>query len=443
MWKRLTTRCINQGVVNPSEVFKEALGLFPGGVNSPVRAMKHLPMPIIVKRAEGAYLYTIDGRRLIDYCMGFGPLILGHRHPAVLEAVREALNDGWLYGALTEREVELAKEITSNIKSIEMIRFVNTGTEAVMNAVRLARGFTGRRYIVKFEGNYHGAFDYVLVKAGSGAATWGVPTSAGILEEAAKYTLVVPYNDVEALERVFREYGNEIALLLVEPIAGNYGLIIPDQVFIKATRELTERYGALLLFDEVITGFRVGLSGAQGMFNIKPDLTTLGKIIGGGFPIGAFGGRRDVMSMVTPQGPVYNAGTFNAHPISMAAGLATLRVIEGGGVYEVANEAAERVAKAIEDSASRNGFDIVVKQVASMFQFYFKRGDVRTPSDVRASDEKLYLAFHREALNRGVYFTPSQYEVNFTSAAHTRDIVDETIRVIEESFKALRANKPT
>lgn len=425
-------------LTNPSDVVKEALRLFPGGVNSPVRAMKHLPAPLVVERAEGAYLYTADGAKLIDYCMGFGPLILGHRHPKVLEAVREALNDGWLYGALTRREVELAMEITRNIRSIEMIRFVNTGTEAVMNAVRLARGFTGRKYIIKFEGNYHGAFDYVLVKAGSGAATWGIPTSAGILEEAAKYTLVVPYNDIESLERVFREHGNEVALLLVEPIAGNYGLIIPDTEFIKATRELTERYGALLLFDEVITGFRVGLGGAQGMFNVKPDLTTLGKIIGGGFPIGAFGGRGDIMSLITPQGPVYNAGTFNAHPISVAAGLATLRVIEGGGVYEVANEAAERIAKAISDSASRNGFDVVVKQVASMFQFYFKKGDVKTPADVRASNEKLYLTLHREALKRGVYFTPSQYEVNFTSSAHTRDVVDETIRVIEESFKALR-----
>ncbi len=439
MRKALTTSKLTLIMATEAvDLFKEALSLFPGGVNSPVRAMKHLPAPLIIKRAEGAFLYTIDGAKLIDYCMGFGPLILGHRHPVVLDAVRRALEDGWLYGALTRNEVELAKEISSSIKSVEMIRFVNTGTEAVMNAVRLARGFTGRKYIVKFEGNYHGAFDYVLVKAGSGAATWGVPTSAGILDDAVKYTLVAPYNDVEALESVFRNYGNEIALLLVEPIAGNYGLIIPDLEFIKATRELTERYGALLLFDEVITGFRVGLSGAQGLFNIKPDLTTLGKIIGGGFPIGAFGGRRDVMSMVTPQGPVYNAGTFNAHPISVAAGLATIRVIKGGGVYEAANEAAERIANAILDSASRNGFDITVKRIASIFQFYFKRGDVKTPADVRASDEKLYLAFHREALSRGVYFTPSQYEVNFTSAAHSRDVVDETIRVIDEAFKALK-----
>ena len=420
------------------ELYRRALSIFPGGVNSPVRAMKHLPSPFYVARAEGPYLYTVDGQRLIDYCMGFGPLILGHRHPEVLKAIEEALANGWLYGAPAQVEVELAERIMSHMPNIEMLRFVNSGTEAVMNAVRLARGFTGRRYIVKFEGNYHGAFDYVLVKAGSGAATWGVPTSAGILEEATKYTLVVPYNDVEALEKAFREHGSEIALLLVEPIAGNYGLIIPDAEFIKATRELTERYGALLLFDEVITGFRVGLSGAQGMYGIKPDLTTLGKIIGGGFPIGAFGGRRDILSMVTPQGPVYNAGTFNAHPISMAAGLATLKVLERGEAYTIANTAAERVARAIEDSASRYGFDIVVKQIASMFQFYFKKGDVKRPEDVRASNEKLYLEFHKIALGRGVYFTPSQFEVNFTSAAHTRDVVDETIRVVEESFRELK-----
>ncbi len=420
------------------ELYRRALSIFPGGVNSPVRAMKHLPSPFYVARAEGPYLYTVDGQRLIDYCMGFGPLILGHRHPEVLKAIEEALANGWLYGAPAQVEVELAERIMSHMPNIEMLRFVNSGTEAVMNAVRLARGFTGRRYIVKFEGNYHGAFDYVLVKAGSGAATWGVPTSAGILEEATKYTLVVPYNDVEALEKAFREHGSEIALLLVEPIAGNYGLIIPDAEFIKATRELTERYGALLLFDEVITGFRVSLSGAQGMYGIKPDLTTLGKIIGGGFPIGAFGGRRDILSMVTPQGPVYNAGTFNAHPISMAAGLATLKVLERGEAYTIANTAAERVARAIEDSASRYGFDIVVKQIASMFQFYFKKGDVKRPEDVRASNEKLYLEFHKIALGRGVYFTPSQFEVNFTSAAHTRDVVDETIRVVEESFRELK-----
>ena len=420
------------------ELYRRALSIFPGGVNSPVRAMKHLPSPFYVARAEGPYLYTVDGQRLIDYCMGFGPLILGHRHPEVLKAIEEALANGWLYGAPAQVEVELAERIMSHMPNIEMLRFVNSGTEAVMNAVRLARGFTGRRYIVKFEGNYHGAFDYVLVKAGSGAATWGVPTSAGILEEATKYTLVVPYNDVEALEKAFREHGSEIALLLVEPIAGNYGLIIPDAEFIKATRELTERYGALLLFDEVITGFRVSLSGAQGMYGIKPDLTTLGKIIGGGFPIGAFGGRRDILSMVTPQGPVYNAGTFNAHPISMAAGLATLKVLERGEAYTIANTAAERVARAIEDSASRYGFDIVVKQIASMFQFYFKKGDVKRPEDVRASNEKLYLEFHKIALGKGVYFTPSQFEVNFTSAAHTRDVVDETIRVVEESFRELK-----
>lgn len=423
-----------------SEVYREALGLFPGGVNSPVRAMKHLPSPLVVDRAEGAFLYTVDGARLIDYCMGFGPLILGHRHPAVMKAVEEALYRGWLYGALTSNEVELAKTIKKHMASIEKIRFVNSGTEAVMNAVRLARGFTRRKYIVKFDGNYHGSFDYVLVRAGSGAATWGIPTSAGILDEAVRYTIVIPYNDIEALERAFKEYGNDIALLLVEPIAGNYGLIIPDEEFIKATRELTERYGTLLLFDEVITGFRVGLSGAQGMFGVRPDLTTLGKIIGGGFPIGAFGGRSDVMDLVSPSGPVYNAGTFNAHPISITAGLATLRIIEGGGVYEVANDAAAKVARAIEDSASRYGFNVVVKQIASMFQFYFKRGDVKRPDDVRMSNEKLYLTFHKEALARGVFFTPSQYEVNFTSLAHTSDVVNETIRVVEEVFRLLKTN---
>jgi glutamate-1-semialdehyde 2,1-aminomutase len=374
----------------------------------------------------------------VDYCLAFGAVILGHAHPRVRKAVEEHLGRGWIYALLTEEEVAYAEKIRSHVPSVEKMRIVNSGTEATMNAVRLARGYTKRDVVIKFDGNFHGSHDYVLVKAGSGAATWGVPTSAGVPQDVIKLTAVVPYNDVDAFVKAAREVGNRLAAVIAEPIAGNYGLIIPDREFIKALREETERAGALLIFDEVITGFRIGLPGAQGYFGIRPDLTTLGKVVGGGFPIGIFGGRADVMDLVAPSGPVYNAGTYNAHPVSVAAGLAVLTELETGQPYRVADEAAQRLAKAVEDAAGRTGFDVVVKQIASMFQFYFKKGDVKTPQDVRESDERLYLKLHEIALRHGVYLAPSQYEVNFTSAAHTREVVEETIAALEEAFKELK-----
>ncbi|MGC9050532.1 glutamate-1-semialdehyde 2,1-aminomutase [Pyrobaculum sp.] len=419
-------------------VFDRARRVFPGGVNSPARALKHLPAPLVAQGAEGPYLYT-DRGRLVDYCLAFGAVILGHGNPRVREAVEAQLRRGWIYALLTEQEVEFAEVITRHVPSVEKLRIVSTGTEATMNAVRLARGYTKRDVIIKFDGNFHGSHDYVLVKAGSGAATWGVPTSAGIPQDVVKLTVVTPYNDTEAFYKAVKEVGERLAAVIVEPIAGNYGLIIPDRDFIKALREETERVGALLIFDEIITGFRVGLGGAQGHFGVRPDLTTLGKVIGGGFPIGVFGGRGDVMDLVAPSGPVYNAGTFNAHPVSVAAGLATLRELETGQPYKTANEAAEKIAKAVEDVAGRAGFDVVVKQIASMFQLYFKKGDVKTPQDVRESNEKLYLKLHELAIKHGVYLTPSQYEVNFTSAAHTGEVVEETIAALEKAFTELKS----
>jgi glutamate-1-semialdehyde 2,1-aminomutase len=418
-------------------LFERAKQVFPGGVNSPARALKHLPTPLVAKGASGPYLYT-DRGRLVDYCLAFGAVILGHAHPRVKKAVEEQLERGWIYALLTEQEVEFAERIKRHMPSLEKMRIVNTGTEATMNAIRLARGFTKRDVLIKFDGNFHGSHDYVLVKTGSGAATWGIPTSAGIPQDVVKLTVVVPYNDIDAFIKAVREVGDRLAAVIVEPVAGNYGLIIPDLEFLKALREETERVGALLIFDEVITGFRLGLSGAQGRFGIRPDLTTLGKVVGGGFPIGIFGGRADVMDLVAPSGPVYNAGTYNAHPVSVAAGLAVLAELETGEPYRVADEAAQRLAEAVEDAAGRAGFDVVVKQIASMFQFYFKKGDVKTPQDVRESDERLYLRLHEIALRHGVYLTPSQYEVNFTSAAHTREVVEQTIAALEEAFKELK-----
>ncbi|MEM0483597.1 MAG: glutamate-1-semialdehyde 2,1-aminomutase, partial [Pyrobaculum sp.] len=405
-------------------------------VNSPARALKHLPSPLVAKAASGAYLYT-DRGKLVDYCMAFGAIILGHAHPRVKKAVEEQLEKGWIYALLTEQEVEFAERIRRHMPSVEKMRIVNTGTEATMSAIRAARGYTKRDVIIKFEGNFHGSHDYVLVKAGSGAATWGIPTSAGIPQEVARLTVVVPYNDIDAFIKAVREVGDRLAAVIVEPVAGNYGLIIPDVEFLKALREETQRAGALLIFDEVITGFRVGLGGAQGLFGIRPDLTTLGKVVGGGFPIGIFGGRGEVMDLVAPSGPVYNAGTYNAHPVSIAAGLAVLKELETGEPYRIANEAAERLAKGVEDVAGRLGFDVVVKRMASMFQFYFKKGDVKTPQDVRESNEKMYLKLHEIALKHGVYLTPSQYEVNFTSAAHGREVVEETLAALEKSFQEL------
>lgn len=418
-------------------LFERAKAVFPGGVNSPARALKHLLSPLVAKGASGPYLYT-DRGRLVDFCLAFGAIILGHAHPKVRRAVEEQLARGWIYALLTEEEVLFAEKIRAHVPSVEKMRFVNSGTEATMNAVRLARGFTKRDYIIKFDGNFHGSHDYVLVKAGSGAATWGIPTSAGIPSDVVKMTVVVPYNDVDAFVKAVREVGDRLAAVIVEPIAGNYGLILPEVEFLKALREETERVGALLIFDEVITGFRVGLGGAQGLYGIVPDLTTLGKVIGGGFPIGVFGGKSFIMDLVAPQGPVYNAGTFNAHPVSIAAGLAVLEELERGQVYSIANDAARRMAEGIRDLAERAGFDVVVKHIASMFQFYFKKGDVKTPQDVRESNEKLYLKLHELAIEHGVYLAPSQFEVNFTSVAHTAEVVEEALGALEKAFRELR-----
>ncbi|MEM0463251.1 glutamate-1-semialdehyde 2,1-aminomutase [Pyrobaculum sp.] len=418
-------------------LFERARQVFPGGVNSPARALKHLPSPLVAKAASGPYLYT-DRGRLVDYCMAFGAIILGHAHPRVKRAVEEQLERGWIYALLTEQEVEFAEAIRRHMPSVEKMRIVNTGTEATMNAIRLARGYTKRDVVIKFDGNFHGSHDYVLVKAGSGAATWGIPTSAGVPQDVVKLTVVAPYNDVDAFLKAVKEVGDRLAAVIAEPVAGNYGLIIPDAEFLKALREETQRVGALLIFDEVITGFRLGLSGAQGRFGIRPDLTTLGKAVGGGFPIGIFGGRAEVMDLIAPSGPVYNAGTYNAHPVSVAAGLAVLKELETGEPYRTADEAAERLAKGIEDIAGRLGFDVVVKKIASMFQFYFKKGDVKTPQDVRESNEKMYLKLHEIALRHGVYLTPSQFEVNFTSAAHTREVVEETLAALEKAFQQLK-----
>ena len=415
------------------ELFNEALQVFPGGVNSPARGIK--PYPFYVEKAEGAYLYTVDGDKLVDYCLAFGPLILGHKPKAVLEAVKKQLEKGWIYGTVHELEIKLAKKIVSHYPSIQMLRFVNTGTEATLNAIRLARGYTERCKIIKFEGCYHGAHDYVLVKAGSGATTWGHPTSKGIPEDVIRNTIVVPYNDLNTLDHIMRKMGDEIAAVIIEPVIGNAGLIIPKEGFLEGVREITKTYGSLLIMDEVITGYRLGLGGAQEYFKINADITTLGKIIGGGFPIGAFGGRKDIMELVSPQGPVYNAGTFNAHPISIAAGLATIEELEKGYPYRIADNAGKTLYEVFNDSINRFNVDANVYRLRSMVQIFFTREEVVDYSTALKSNKELYMRLHREAMKLGVYLAPSQFETNFTSSAHVEEVLNFTVESLEEAFK--------
>ncbi len=417
-------------------LWRRAQSLFPGGVNSPIRAAVR-PYPFYVERAEGPYLYTVDGEQLVDYVLGYGPLILGHRHPRVEEAVRRQLERGWLYGTPAEGEIRLAEKILSYYHPGGLVRFVNSGTEATMAAIRLARGYTGRKLIVKFNGCYHGAHDAVLVGAGSAAAEFGVPSSQGVPEEVAKLTLIARYNDVDSVEKIMRKHGDQVAAIIVEPVAGNSGVIPPEKGFLEALCELTRNYGALLIMDEVITGFRLGLRGAQGYYGIEADITTLGKIIGGGFPVGAIVGRKEIMSHFTPSGKVFNAGTFNAHPVVMAAGLATIEVLETGEPYRVAAEAAKAVREALDENAAARGLDYTINHVESMLQIFFTKEPVRSPEDASKSDKKLYQRLHEELLKRGVFIAPSQMEAIFTSGAHNAEAVEKTIDAIREAFRSI------
>ena len=418
------------------ELYKEALELFPGGVNSPVRAAVK-PYPFYVDRAEGAYIYTVDGEKLIDMVLAYGPLIFGHRHPYVERRVVEQISRGWLYGAPAEVEVKLAKKITGHVMKGGMIRFVNSGSEATALAIRLARGYTRRKFIVKFDGCYHGAHDNVLVSAGSAAEHYGVPSSDGVPEEIAKYTLVLQFNDVDGVERVFKEHGDRIAAVIVEPVMGNMGVIPPKLEFLKALRELTEAYTSLLIFDEVITGFRLGLGGAQEKYGVRADVVVLGKIIGGGFPIGVVVSKREIMENLSPKGRVFNAGTFNAHPISMAAGLATIEVLEEGHVYPIASHAATTIAKTIEDATSRANIDVWINMVDSMLQVFFTKEPVINAITARMSNKGLYERFHVEMRKAGIFITPSQFESIFTGLPHRGEVLERIVNAIYDSFKQL------
>jgi glutamate-1-semialdehyde 2,1-aminomutase len=417
------------------EVFERSLRYMPGGVNSPVRAFGAVGgQPVVIARGEGPYLYDVDGNRYIDYVCSWGPLILGHAYPAVVEAVRKAAERGTSYGAPTEGEAELAQMVVEAVPSIESVRFVNSGTEATMSALRLARAFTGRDKIVKFEGCYHGHADGLLVKAGSGLATLSLPDSRGVPASYAGETLVARYNDVPGLEALFDRHAKEIAAAIVEPVAGNMGVVPPQPGFLEALRELTRRAGALLVFDEVITGFRVAYGGAQSLYGVTPELTCLGKIIGGGLPVGAYGGRRDIMAMLAPEGPVYQAGTLSGNPLAMAAGLATLRELRAPGFYERLEETSAKLVERVGRAASAADVSLVLNRVGSMRTPFFTDTRVTDYESARRADTERYARFFHAMLERGVYLAPSQFEAVFMSSAHGGQEVEATVAAATEAF---------
>lgn len=420
------------------DLFTRAQQVIPGGVNSPVRAFRAVGRtPLFIRDAAGANLTDVDGNRYIDYVGSWGPMIMGHAHPAVIEAVREAAIRGTSYGAPTELEVELANEIVSAFPSIERVRLTSSGTEAAMSAIRLARGFTGRDRIVKFEGCYHGHSDGLLVKAGSGLATFGTPDSAGIPADFARNTIVVRFNDVDALCQAFEEQGSEIAGIIIEPVAGNMGCVPPKSGYLKTVRELASRFGSLLIFDEVITGFRVAYGGAQELYGIKPDLTCLGKIIGGGLPVGAFGGRAEVMDCLAPLGPVYQAGTLSGNPLAVSAGLAMLRLLREARPYEELDRRSARLEQGLRNAASEAGIPAVVNRVGSMMTSFFTKDPVSDWCTAKLSDTESYGRFFRSMLASGVYLAPSQFECAFVSFAHGEEHIEKTIEAAGLAMRAL------
>jgi len=422
-----------------AELFAQARRVIPGGVNSPVRACRSVGCdPLFIEQASGAVVRDVDGNEYIDFVGSWGPMILGHAHPAILAALSDAAVRGTSFGAPTPAEIELAELVCASVPSVEKVRFVNSGTEATMSAVRLARGFTGRKAVVKFDGCYHGHADSFLVKAGSGVITLGIPGSPGVPDDIVKHTLSLPYNDIEALDKALRDPGRDIACVIVEPVAGNMGCVPPRPEFLAALRRLTQELDIVLIFDEVITGFRLALGGAQEYYGITPDLTCLGKIIGGGLPVGAYGGRRDIMDQVAPDGPVYQAGTLSGNPLAMAAGIATLKQLRRPGFYGELEEKSASFARELESIAERNGVPAVLNRVGSIMTCFFTAAPVTDFSSAMTADAAVYGRHYREMLAQGVYLAPSQFEAAFVSAAHTPEQLARTLDVTESSFKKLR-----
>lgn len=417
-------------------LYEEAQKVIPGGVNSPVRAFNGVGgTPVFFQRGEGAYVYDVDDQQYIDYVGSWGPLILGHNDKEVIEQVKAAIDQGLTFGAPTELEVKMAEKISELMPSIEQVRMVSSGTEATMSAIRLARGYTQRDLIVKFEGCYHGHADSLLVKAGSGALTLGVPSSPGIPADVSKYTITLPYNDIAAVEACFKEHGDHIACVIVEPVAGNMNCIPPIPGFLEALREQCTAFGSVLIFDEVMTGFRVALGGAQAYYNITPDMTTLGKVVGGGMPVGAFGGRKEIMQHLAPAGPVYQAGTLSGNPVAMAAGLATLKKVSAPGFHESLDAKTKQLVNGLADAAREQGVALSVNQVGGMFGFFFtEETHITQFSQATACDIDRFKRFYRAMLERGIYLAPSAFEAGFMSQAHTEEDIEKTLAAAREAF---------
>lgn len=410
------------------QAFAKAQKFIPGGVNSPVRAFKSVGRdPVFIDRGEGAHLWDIDGNRYLDFVGSWGPLIVGHAHPDVVEVIKRVAERGTSYGAPTEVETILAEEVLKAYPSMDMIRMVNSGTEATMSALRLARGATGRTKIVKFEGCYHGHSDQLLIKAGSGALTFGVPTSPGVPSQIAATTISARYNDLEGLREIFQREGEEIACVIIEPVAGNMGVVLPEDGFLQGVRRLTEEYGALLIFDEVMTGFRVNYGGAQAHFGIDPDITCLGKVIGGGLPVGAYGGKRRFMEQIAPSGPIYQAGTLSGNPLAMNAGLITLKLLQRPGTYEALASKTTRLAEGLKGLAREAGLPIWVNAIGAMFSAFFTDVPVKDYASACTSDVERFAKYYRGMLEQGIYLAPSQYEAVFLSTAHTEADIDQAL----------------
>jgi glutamate-1-semialdehyde 2,1-aminomutase len=426
---------MNDKYPQSTALFERARNVIPGGVNSPVRAFRGVGgTPLFIRRGAGATITDADGREYFDYVGSWGPMILGHAHPQVIAAVQEAATRGTSYGAPTELEIELAEEVIEAFPSIEMLRLTSSGTEATMSALRVARGFTSRPKIVKFEGCYHGHGDSLLVRAGSGVATLGLPDSPGVLPEVAQNTITVPFNDAGALEKVFHEAGDQIAAVIIEPVVGNMGCVPPEEGYLQAVRRITERQGAVLIFDEVMTGFRVARGGAQQLYGVKADMTTLGKIIGGGLPVGAFGGRREIMEVVAPVGPVYQAGTLSGNPLAVTAGLTTLRLLKDPAIYERLENASAKLVAGMTDAAREAGVSTISNRVSSMFTTFLTSEPVRDWATANRSDRETFARFFHAMLDEGVYLAPSQFEAAFVSAAHTDEIIERTIEAARKAF---------